>query len=117
MSYILQSSYNTQVANTDVVVTLTGVDASTVPAATARHRVERVIWSLSADPAAAIAIKIESPSGTVICNFDVTKGGPGFIDFGAKGIAGALASNTIVTMDLASNTGALGKLTVLYDYA
>lgn len=117
MSYEFQRSYATANANTDVVITLTGKDASTAPGSASRHLLHRIVWSLTADPAAAIAINIESPTGTVIASFDVTKGGPGFIDFGAKGLPGALASNTIVTMDLATNTGATGKLTVLYDYA
>lgn len=116
MSYVNLSSYNTAAANTDVIITLRGIDASTAPAATARHCIYAIMWSLSANPAAAIAINVESPSGTVIHSFDVTQGGPGFMLFG-KGLAGALASNTIVTIDLAAATGALGKMTVLYDYA
>jgi hypothetical protein len=118
MSYVNLSDYNTAAVNTDVVVTLHGIDASTAPSANARHCIKEIAWSLTADPAAAISIKVESPSGTVIHSFDVTNGGPGFMLFGGdKGLAGALASNTIVTMDLAADSGAIGKLTVLYDYA
>jgi hypothetical protein len=117
MSYQGQRSYATANANTDVVVTLTGINASTAPGAGARHMINRIIWSLTGDPAAAIPINVESPSGTVITSFDVTKGGPGFIDLGDKGLPCALASNTIITMDLAANTAATGKLTVLYDFA
>lgn len=116
MSYESQSAYATANANTDVVVTLTGVSAAVAPGASSRHAIQRIIWSLTADPAAAITVNIESPVNTVISSFDILKGGPDSMDFGAKGLACALGSNTKITMDLAANTGATGKLTVVYEY-
>ncbi len=117
MSYVGSSSYNTAAANTDVVVTLKGVDASTAPTATSRHMIRQIIWSLTADPAAAVAINVKDSAATVLASFDITKGGPGFIEFSDKGLPCTLGLNTVITLDLATDSGVTGKITVLYDFA
>ena len=107
MSFHIQSSYGTAAANTDVYVNLAAAyDTKTI---------KQIVWSLSGNPAAAIPITIESPVGTVLCSFDVTTGGPGYIDFGAKGLKCGANGAVQVLMDLAASTGAIGKLTVIYD--
>ena len=116
MSFNLQSSYATANANTDVTVTLTGVTASVAPAATSRHTIKQLVWSLTGDPAAAIAIHIKDSAGTTLCNFDVTKGGPGFMPFADKGLPCTLALNTVITIDLANDSAVTGKLTVIWDW-
>lgn len=114
----LYRSYATANANTDVVVTLTGAhNAAAAPGANSCHAIHRIIWSLTGDPAAAIAINVKNgTTNAVLSSFDVTKGGPGFIDFGAKGLPGTLGENTVITIDLAADSNVTGKLTVLYDY-
>lgn len=107
MSFQLQSSYATANANTDVYVNLA--------AAYDKKTIKHILWSLSADPAAAITIEIESPVGTRLATLYVTKGGPGFLPFGDKGLPCAQDGAVQVLLNLASNTGATGTLTVIYD--
>lgn len=118
MSYTGFASYNTATANTDVVVTLTGVSASVAPQPSARHMIKQINWSLTADPAAAVTINVKNgTTNAVLTSFDITKGGPGFMLFGDKGFPCTLGENTVITLDLASDSGVTGKITVLYDFA
>lgn len=117
MSYQGEVKYNTAAANTDVVITLTGIDASTAPGAAARHMIKQIGWSLTGEPVAAVSVTVQSPSGTTIESFYITKGGPGFMPYTDKGLPCALASNTIITLDLATDSDVTGKLSVLYDFA
>lgn len=107
MSFNLTSSYATAAVNTDVYVN--------VAATTHQKTIKQILWSLSADPAAAVTIEIESPVGTRLSTFYVTKGGPGFLNFGDKGLPCANAGAVQVLLNLAATSGCIGTLTVLHD--
>ena len=97
---------NTAAINTDVVITIPAITG-------ARASVERVIWSHDGDPAAATRLTIESPSGTVLFDIDITKGGPGELDFGKPGFRGAEGQALLVRMNLAANANTIGTLNVI----
>lgn len=98
---------NTAAINTAVVITLA---ALTSPS---RRSIERVIWSHDGDPAAATRLTIESPSGTVLFDVDITKGGPGFIDFGKPGIRGAEGEALIARLAVTGDSNTIGTLNII----
>ena len=77
----------------------------TIPAITGvRHQIESLEWSYSATPTGG-NLKIESPSGTVLKEIDITADGPGFLPFSGSCIQGAVDQAVIIT--LASGAGAV----------
>lgn len=98
---------NTAAINTDVVITLTALPGS------ARRSIEKVIWSHDGDPASATRLTIESPASTVLFDIDITKGGPGFIDFGKPGIRGAEGQALVARLNLAADANTIGTLNVI----
>lgn len=68
-----------------------------------RHVVRAVHWSLSADPAAPIALTIAS-AGVPTYTAYVSKGGPGVLDFGPNGYEGADGVGVVVTLPAAGGT-------------
>lgn len=107
MSFFQSTSYNTAAINTDVYVNLA--------AAENRKVIKQIIWSLSAEPASAAALTIESPVGTVLASIDITKGGPGFMPFDQKGLPCADKQAVQILLDLPASANTTGKLTVVYD--
>ena len=107
-AYKVQPYDNTAAANTDVVINVPKINDD-------NRSIRAIYWSLSATPAAAIPLKVESPAGTVIFEWDITTSGPGYVDFADHGLPGADDQAMVVTLDLAANTGAIGHLNVLAD--
>ena len=107
MSFFQNSAYNTAAINTDVYVNLA--------ATTERKVIKGIIWSMSAAPASAATLSIESPVGTVLTSVDIINGGPGFLPFDHRGLACANAGAVQVLLDLPASANTVGKLTVLYE--
>jgi hypothetical protein len=66
-----------------VSFTMTGVSGK-------RHAIDGVLWSMGGDPAAPVVIQVKDGTN-ILREWEVTKGGPGFIPFyhGIKGSPGA----------------------------
>ena len=74
------------------------------------HVLSGIAWSYSADPSGG-NLKVEDGAGNVVFSLDITKGGPGFIQFPQpkKGSA-----NTALVVTLAAGgAGISGKVSVL----
>lgn len=84
----------------------------TIPSRGAGAYVEirQIIFSLSEDPASAVALTVESPSGTVIMNVDVTKGGVGPI---ITGFRSPTKDAAVLVKLAAGGTGVVGKVNVI----
>ncbi len=105
---------NTAAINTDVVITLAAITAdATNSSDSTRRSIKQISWSHDGDPAAATRLTIESPSGTVLWDIDITKGGPGFFDFPNNGIPGAAGQALIARMDLSATSNTIGTLNIL----
>lgn len=106
---------NTAAVNTDVIIDLPaiGSDASNSSNA-ARRSIKHVSWSLSADPGTFTPIlTIESPVGTKLAEYDIIKGGPGFIEFPNNGIPGAAGQAMRAKIDLDTNANCIATLNIL----
>lgn len=103
-----EPSTNTAAINTNVVIDLAAITGS-------RRVIKHVSWSLDVDADAGAAnvarLTIESPAGTVLHDYDISKAGPGFIEFPNAGIPGAegqvlrakitnTTNNTIATLNI-----------------
>lgn len=84
--------YHAPSSNTEALITIAAGNTNTA------HEIEFISWSFDADPAAAAALTVESPSGTVLQKWLVTKGGPGFIPFSGSSIRGAVGSAMLVRL-------------------
>lgn len=92
--------YHAPAAATAAVITLaanTGV----------AHEIEMLAWSYDAAPTGG-NLKVESPSGTTLFEFDITAAGPGFIPLSGSCLKGASGSAMIIT--LASGAGAVSGI-------
>lgn len=89
-----------------------GIATVTIAARDPQSYVEirQILFSLSTDPSAAVAITVESPSGTEIMDFDVTKGGAGPVITGFRSPTKGAA---VVVKLAAGGTGIVGKLNVI----
>lgn len=103
MGYPKNQAYTNTTAestNTELVLTVPAYGDSL-------HRsLQHLSWSFGGDPEAAILLTVESPANTVIQQWSITKGGPGFIDFGKPGVEGAAGEAIIVRLAEAVNTTA-----------
>lgn len=62
------------------------------------HEVEQIGFSYDADPEAGAYVQIESPSGTVLQKYYVTKAGPGPVPLGNSCLKGAVGQELIITL-------------------
>jgi hypothetical protein len=88
-------------ADTAAVVTISSVDEY-------RHTIHKIVWSYSTDPTGG-RLTI-SDGGTTEFDIDITKGGPGSLNFT---FCGAKESTLVVTL-AAGGGGITGKLYVEY---
>lgn len=85
----------------------------TIPAITDGNvEIEQLAWSFDAAPAAAKLLSIESPSGTILYQFEITAAGPGFIPFSGSCIRGAKSQAMLVRL-AADTGGAKGKVSCI----
>jgi hypothetical protein len=93
-------SSNSPAADTAAVITLAALPNS-FP-----RVLDQITWSYSAAPTNG-NVKVESPSGNIVHEFDVTAGGPGFIPF-PRGLDGTAGAAMIIT--LAAGGGAVSGI-------
>lgn len=87
-------------AATAAIITITAVPD-------VAHEIEMLGWSYDADPTGG-NLKVESPSGTTLFEFDITNKGPGFIPLSGSCLKGASGQAVIIT--LASGAGAVSGI-------
>lgn len=68
-----------------------------------RHAIDGILWSMSADPAAPVTIQVKDGTN-VLREWEVSKGGPGFIPF-PHGIRGSV--NTGMVLHLSAPGGSI----------
>lgn len=88
-----------------------GVASVTVPARGPDSYVEirQIIFSLSATPAAAVALTVESPSGTTIMDFDILGAGAGPV---VTAFRSPTKNADVIVKLAAGGSGVVGKLNV-----
>ncbi len=94
---------NTGTAIANTVVTLTFA----ADTADRGWHLDGVEWSLSANPAAAVALTV-AVDGTTVWQFDITSGGPGFMPAKPR-IRGAANKAMVITLAAAGGS-VIGKL-------
>ena len=107
MSLYNEPSTNTAAINTDVVIDLAA------PVGPTRRTVKHISWSHNGTPAAVTRMTVESPAGTVLQDWDITAGGPGFMEFPNNGIPGAEGQILRVKMDVAATSNTIATLNIL----
>lgn len=87
---------NKPASNTDAVITVPAIAGAQVELAD-------ISWSYDVDPTGG-HLQVESPLGTILKQWDVTKGGPGELVFN-DGLCGAPGQAVIVTLKAATAQG------------
>lgn len=113
MSLYNNPNTNTAAANTDVVITLAAIASDDSNSSDAAKRtIKYVAWSHDEDPTNPTRLTIESPSGTVLFDVDITKGGPGELTFPNDGIPGAAGQALLARLNL-NSANTVGTLNIM----
>jgi hypothetical protein len=110
-----EPSTNTAAANTDVIIDLAAIAADGSNSSdSSRRTIKWIAWSLSADPGSFTPIlTVESPAGTKLFEVDITKGGPGFMEFPNDGIPGASGQVLRAKIDMDTNANCIATLNIM----